>query len=164
MQKRAQVTVFIILGLVVMVVAGLFLLNNQGKGLPSRLASENDLAAVNTEGLAIQGLVNSCLKQKFLQGKGYFGLEKSSTTELERYIETTMPECAGIYGYDKKGLKVQAEEPRAKVTITEQASVADLYYPITVSSGDAKAELQSFSYYFKLESRVTLKQGSDGRT
>ena len=59
MGKRGQVTIFVILGLVVMVASGLFLLNSQEKGLPSRLTSEQELAAVNAEGLAV-----SCQRPK----------------------------------------------------------------------------------------------------
>ncbi|MBI2574303.1 hypothetical protein HYV82_00260 [Candidatus Woesearchaeota archaeon] len=165
MSKRGQVTVFIILGLFVMVVAGLFLLNSQGKDkLPSRLASEQELSTVNAEGLSIQSQVNSCLKQKFLEGKSYFGLEKSAEPELKAYIESTLPQCADFTGFTSKGLKVQAGKPTATVTITEQAAVAEVQYPITVLSGQAKADMSRFGYYMKAESTILLKQGGDGKT
>ncbi|MBI2574305.1 hypothetical protein HYV82_00270, partial [Candidatus Woesearchaeota archaeon] len=60
--------------------------------------------------------------------------------------------------------KVQAGKPTATVTITEQAAVAELMYLITVSSGEAKAELKEFSYSFRPESRIRLTHNSAGRT
>ena len=171
MQKAAQISVFILLGAIVLIGATVFFLAQEQKdGAQKQIADDGSFSG-RIEG--IERFVSSCLESTsyealehvgasggsyplidgaaygdetiayhFLDGKNM----SSSLGEFERSIalavEDNIDFC--IRGFrDFPGIVVKAEDPHARVNIGEGVFIS-LDYPITAISGNERSESSEF--------------------
>ncbi|OGX07631.1 MAG: hypothetical protein A2Z88_10565 [Omnitrophica WOR_2 bacterium GWA2_47_8] len=171
MQKAAQISVFILLGAIVLIGATVFFLAQEQKDAPKEQIADDGSFTGRIEG--IERFVSSCLESTsyealelvgasggfyplidgaafgdetiayhFLDGKNM----SSSLGEFERSIalavEDNIDFCIKDFR-DFPGILVQAEEAHAGVSIGEGISIA-LDYPITAISGNERSESSQF--------------------
>ncbi|MBI3033538.1 hypothetical protein HYY72_00065 [Candidatus Woesearchaeota archaeon] len=153
MHKRGQVTIFIAIGLLIIVLAGIFILATQ----PKKPVSALNQASLEQSGLDVQQYVKTCLQQKLSEAKE-FGLKEQLRQVQEAYIQEQLRQCSDFSEFEKQGLTVKAGEPKAEVILTGQVLMVSVNYPITVRKGDAEISMGKFNEYIKRDSTLQLRQ------
>ncbi len=175
--KKGQVTVFIILGIVLVAVISIvaYVKNSTSnvkreedilKSLPLDIAEIRKSLNECVEPLLSQAVVNIGnyggyvipLENSLATYEGYFTYGyyegkrvlpslEDTGKEISAFIETFMPYCVNFSEYDK--LKVTAKEPVAKVNIFDGVVEVELDYPVIIEKNDKTFKLDQ-PYYAKV--------------
>jgi len=173
LEKRGQVTVFIIVGVIILAVAGLtYLLVNLST--EERLISESE-KALPAEMASVQNYVESCLEQTLEKaliatGKqgGYYVLPEYSSTkahidapfyvyhnvdkmpgierieqEVSVYIEDQLLFC--LQNFQSFPFMIEFEYPQVDTNIVEGRVAVELFYPLEINVGEKVVHLDLFS-------------------
>ncbi|MBI4439189.1 hypothetical protein HY640_04615, partial [Candidatus Woesearchaeota archaeon] len=159
--KKAQLSLFIILGIALLLSAGLLLLT---KEKPKTKTPEAEL---EQEALAVQKYIDQCLQQA-LTGAENTGLREDQKEQQEAiqkaYVQYSMKSCADLKTFEKQGLQTSAKEPEATISLEGNVLAAILKYPVKVRKGQAEITLSAFSHYIKKEASATITQDQYGTT
>lgn len=152
--KKAQITIFIIIGLILLIIIGLALFN---MGLITKLWKKNfrDIGDVD---LSLKSSVQECLKMTgeealkliAIQGrvypKNYFTYRNNKVyyasegiiaieemqDEISTYINDNIKSCTQkiFNDFGERGIEVNEKEPNAKTTISSDSTIISLDYQI----------------------------------
>ncbi|MFA5856385.1 MAG: hypothetical protein WC867_03440 [Candidatus Pacearchaeota archaeon] len=165
MDKRGQLSVFIIIGIIVFISLIIFLVlkNNSNKN--------NEITN------PINQRINECIDITFKEGiryilfqGGYYEAPKESVNfmmfsipyyfkegetkvpdkktienELSKYIIKELPKCLNFSHYENQGYKFEKKEIILKTTLGKE-SILKINYPITVSKDNKNILIKDFSY------------------
>ncbi|MBI2574304.1 hypothetical protein HYV82_00265 [Candidatus Woesearchaeota archaeon] len=155
-KKRAQISVFLIVAVLILVLGGLLLVKtNKPRVLPAY-----DLEGADTE--PVRGTVNLCLKQELIEGAQLYGFNKKD--KIEKHIESEIKSCVDSSALKKQGLDANVGKPLASVDVSGTVYTASLNLPITVSKGSSRTQITSFSATLKREQSVALSNSPEGLT
>ena len=163
MQKRGQVSVFIILGIILLAL-GIFILKLQSTNETAQL-KQNPLSATSIERPAVEEFVNSCLQSTtkialhtIARQGGYYKLPPNSDLgnnvpiyinnsvvyiptieKIEEQISTAitklLPECLGEFKtFEKQGIEIHVSTISTKSKLKQDKVSINLYMPMTISS------------------------------
>ena len=153
MKKRAQITIFIILGLVVLS-SVLFLLYAHSIVQKSEYEVENK-KQVNFESKVgpVENYISSCAKTTLTQAIDAEGLNEN---EIENYINNNLKECVDTSIF--KGLDFSTADVSSEVLISSKSANAHINFPIEIKSGSFTKELREFysSYELIMEGRLPI--------
>ena len=168
MEKKSQVTIFILIALAILIVfLFLFYLNNQKKQI--------QIIDLSSDKAAVSNFVENCLKNTaldalyFVASKGgyyenpepgidyfftqvpyYFYINKNISptlnfveNSLSEYIENNLDFCINNF-VDFPGLEITAGNIKAETQIAQDKVFFNLNYPITIKKGDSRIELTDF--------------------
>lgn len=154
--KRAQLTIFLILG--ILLLAGVFL----------ALYSTDTFAALglgSSPKYIVTSFVEDCLKKT-----GEFGLLKlgeqggeldAETTldevqsSYERFIAVNINKCTNGFGQlQSQGISVTAQDPQANVIFTAKSTDIKLQYPLKITKENNIDEVEAFQVRLPVRFRV----------
>ena len=165
--KRGQITIFIVIGMIVLVAASLlfFTFSEEKKIQPQA-------KIISTS--AITSLVEKCIGSTAQEGifensrqGGYFVLPEHSTTdlfedvpyfvnlsnfpedkilakELGSYIDTVLDFCLDFSTFEKRGYNISSGTPVSKVSLNQNDFNIDTNLPIKIKLGTQTKQLSSF--------------------
>jgi hypothetical protein len=171
MQKKSQITLFIILGILILfVMIFFFMLLDTESGLRQKLRQTQEVPLSQT---SVQVQMESCIRQQAEQvlllmgvGGGNFDFvitENSSQVrmktfyqkgknitpaleDLERTMEQALtlmvPDC--VVGLELPGMTIEEGEPSPDVVFAEEDVFISLRYPLKIEGGDVSANLDKF--------------------
>ena len=168
MNKRGQMTIFIIIGLLVLFLAvfGLYLLGQQEttdvqvptEAQPVKLYIDECLNTIANNGIELIASQGGYLDKKngkeFDEGVIAYGYANSEDvlvtindmeSEIEVYINSALPECIDFKLFEDQGYNFSTEEITSKADILTDKVIIDVRYPIEFSKGTAKYSLERFS-------------------
>lgn len=179
MQKRGQVAIFFMIGLIILIAA--FMLSFSKEPFQEQVTDD--------VGISFNSYVESCLQQvgeeavyeTSLQGGHYFppldGIEFFSVivpiywkdklfdmpsedeieSSLRLYVEDNLDSCLGNFDIFRDfGKEVVPESAVAMVDIRASDVLFEINYPITVVSGDSQQQFEEFGASVELNLRHTL--------
>lgn len=170
--KKAQVTIFIIVGVVILLILGLLLTMNfsspeekpvEASSLQpyvSQCLSENlkeSVHAVGLQGGYLTPPEGSVLIEEpfsvpyFYNGKKAIPRLSFIEKEIAEYVNYMMPLCK-LSVFEEQGFNVNTGEMSVDVKIANNDITAELNYPITLEKGNTTVREESFSA--KFESRL----------
>jgi hypothetical protein len=168
--KRGQITVFIIVGMVVLAVG--FAIFFIGNSQTEKIAAE---VTLDTQPESVKQFVQSCLDNTLEDAivhigdrGGYIYLPDQSTkdallnapyyfqnndlyvplfsdveNQIEQYVEQFLPFC--LQKFSSFSFQVDADQPNVKILATSARVSADLILPLQIHHGDKVTNLESFS-------------------
>ena len=179
MGKRGQVTIFIILGIVVVAIIGFVLVLTQTdipiqRFIPVQTASLSDhiegciedtgnevLNLIGKQGGSVNpglsqpylgdNLAYLCYTNEFLacSNKQPF-LAQHVENEIKNYMNSKLNDCIDLNLFRDKGYTVQASSFTTNVVVGKYNTVVTLDYPITIRKGDITESKQRFSNTFNI--------------
>ncbi|MBI2142199.1 hypothetical protein HYU15_01765 [Candidatus Woesearchaeota archaeon] len=159
-EKRAQISTFIVVALLILVFGGLLIYSGQlGPKKSEEVVSEQvSLSAVAS---SVNVFVNSCLKQesdKAIDKHGY--LVPFSEMGIKHDIELGIPECTeGFKSFKQQGTKVTSGTPMATVSIQPEVVAISLNYPLTITEGNQRSTISEFSYTYDRDRSLQFSNG-----
>ncbi|MBS1267195.1 MAG: hypothetical protein MAG795_01167 [Candidatus Woesearchaeota archaeon] len=155
--KKGEITVFLIIGLIFLVSITLILFNKtQGVVNP-------DLeGTINLKGNqdSLNFLIRSCLEDTANQGVHDYGLRPGVSDGLiENQIKENLAECTdNLNMFRDLGFDITTGEIEVDVEIKEKALLVDLEYPITMVKGDSTIKFKKQNYQLSRIKWEEIKQ------
>ncbi|MEM2138750.1 MAG: hypothetical protein QXM96_01200, partial [Candidatus Woesearchaeota archaeon] len=149
--KKAQITLFLVIGLVVLILVGFFLFSKQ----PLKdIKSENKFDDTTN----IRNYIYKCLEELSYKSIEKYGAENSKTL-IEAYIKDNLKKCVDKNYFINIGFNVVTQEPNVNLVISEDNINFNLYYPLKLTKGSEKIEFNEFQFIFKKETFLITEKG-----
>jgi len=145
MKKGAQITIFIVLGIVLLLTFGLLL--HTSNHLKTRQL-EPEISEITSFDIGpIKAYVSSCLDTSLKEGVLYTGLIEN---DLNNYLTNYIEGCVNLEIFENQGLRIEEGVIESDVQITDRMVLVDLDYPLSISKKQQSAKLDRFSSSLKL--------------
>jgi len=157
MKKEGQVTIFIILGIViVIIIVFLLYLSYSTKNIKLNVLTDYSLSSqINS----VKNYVKNCLTQTLRDGLVTLGLDENLLIE---YINSHLDECINNFAvFQKKDLVISHGTLGSDVYINNQSIIAEIHCPIEIKKKDSTHQLSEFSVSLPRESIGTIKMKNE---
>jgi hypothetical protein len=167
MQKRGQVTIFLIIAVLVIALIAVFFIFREKLGVqsnsleisPIQTKIVSCLESTTEEGIIYIGLQGGYYEVPKNVSKSLFGGEiayyyinslkslpsiEKIESELEEYIEINLENCIDFESIEEQGFNVTQGNVSASVNINEDEIKSDIIYPLLISKGEDKYRLTKF--------------------
>jgi hypothetical protein len=178
MGRKGQLTVFVIMGIVIVILLGFFLFKlNQTKvdELKNQRLGDADLSPISS-------YINLCLEKTskdaviklgeegrlysdaylksqtekiayfYYKGDGYFPATISVVEEdVSRYIKENIGSCIGDYKFSGYDIIDDKEKMKVRSSFNKENLDVSVYYPVKVKKGDAEITITDFTSKFKID-------------
>jgi hypothetical protein len=159
MQKKAQVSVFVIVGVVVVILLGVFLFFSSKNqfGDTESYAKQQYFNAQQTQ---LDTFIYECVRQTTIDAETKLGISESVSGPLiTLYLDNNLPACFDDFKELKKqGYRIETGELKAKVRVLPEQIIAEITYPITAVKGDSEMRFSYRYYEFPRVVMETLNQ------
>jgi exopolysaccharide biosynthesis protein len=154
MGKRGSISLFVILGVFILLVAwGAFV------GRPEISGQVQDEAAFAGVLDRARSYVEVCLEQVTLDAVDAYGFI-GSERKISDHIDSNMLDCLNRFELiSSLGNEVQYDEPISSVILSDNALNVEVYFPITLNSGDKKVTFERFAYNLQRRTSVDVEAG-----
>lgn len=173
MTKRGQITLFIIIGIILLVMIGLVLFTEKEVKVkdvpipadikPVKLYVENCIQSVGPFGLYLIGMQGGFIEPSPIAIRTHYseiayayyeGVEILISlprigSQFSKYIENQLPTCINNFEAFKE-FDITAGEIKANTIFTEKDTIVNVKYPLTIKKGDSITELSDFSATFPI--------------
>lgn len=155
MDKRGQITVFVIIGLVILLTFGfVFLIRSQ---ITENIFGSSYLLSL--EKASLEEHVDSCFESTLKKGYQQVGLDKE---RLESYINVNLYSCVDLSSFEDHGLEISKGNVSSSVSITDKIIFADVDFLIILSREDSSVEVSEFIFTVKRSTSVTIPTDENG--
>jgi len=169
-KNKAQITLYVILGIVIIVLIGLFFL------FRPQIIKPEKISQVPFELQPIKNHIDDCIKTTSLAGLSLIGAQGghifAKTLELETsygnisygyydrkntlptinemqkdisdFLELALPNCIDFSLF--QNFEITAEKLKASTKIAEKEVIIEIKYPISAKTSDSEAQLKNFLY------------------
>src|SRR3989344_3635078 len=118
MERKGQVSLFIIIGLVLIVIAGIVVLET-AKNKASELGQKSSgVSSFSSDRDAIRAQYDGCMESVLLDGISEMFTLDSAEPALEQYIEDNFEACLALSAYSERGFDVTFNNFEATVGIS----------------------------------------------
>ncbi len=178
MQKRGQITIFMIIGIIIIVLVGSLLylrsiLDTTGVEVEGMSKTEKLFAPIkNYITLCLKEVGDSALRKVGISG-GYtyipnnvFKIENTSywynngdvhpplsmiENRIDEYINFNLTKCTNFEVFNSEGFDIEYKQPYANTTIAENNIFIQVDYPIIAKKRGAKKEFSSFNMDYNIK-------------
>ncbi len=168
MNKRGQVTLFIILGLIIIIILGIIF---YFKSIIFSNSDQEKYSSISPQIKTIDEYINNCVKtvgeESILligQQSGYYKLPEKSTensiayylykeklipplstieNSISSYVNVNLDSCIKNFT-DIKGFKFKAEKVSAKASIKDKTVILNVDYPVKITKAKSEYQLSEF--------------------
>ena len=159
MHKKGKITLYIIIGLVLVLSMSTFIYWNN-------LSVQQNLNQDTGTSISFSGLrtsaklyVDDCLEQTTLKAIDEYGLLYSEK-DIANYVDKNLLRCLGYFNdIIDNGYEVTYERPTSTVVINENQLFVDLFFPIVITGGKEEINIEDFQYKFRTTVFVNTPNG-----
>ncbi len=163
--KNAQTSIFVIAGISLLVLLGIFLLVEQNftesPGTPASFSKQQYFSAQQT---VLDTFIQECVKRTTIDAETKLGIsEDISSPLIKEYLLDNLPVCFDDFNeFERQGYKITKGEMTVKVRINYDVMTVDLWHPVKVQKGNS---LIAFNYnYYEFPRTIMEKLNADGLT
>ncbi len=156
MEKRGQVTLFIVLGLVILVIVGVVIylymaVDNPGKKITKPGTFPDQVRTIKKQ-------ISDCLDEVVDAGIWEYGANKDA---LDSFIRSRINDCINLDSYSDLIISPGSIDISVKV-VPLDAIYVTLNYPLTIRKGDFEESFDTFKNTFRLYYEMELDRDSNG--
>ena len=150
-QKRSQITLFLTLGIVIIIMVVFVLITSRysvKKTLGQELLSAKEIIF---DAQPIKIFVYSCLNTVSKDSLENFG-ENYTEDEIEIYVKNNIDACLDFSAFEEQGFNILMKEAKVDVSINENDVVFRMEYPIIIinPASREKTEIKDFIAKYNL--------------
>ncbi|MBN2422016.1 hypothetical protein JXB41_02215 [Candidatus Woesearchaeota archaeon] len=164
MKKRGQLTIFIIIGLLILIVFGLIMCSI-GKSKEELKYEQEKIVNLDAQRESIENFVSICLRRLFEEAKDKFGIDESQKGNYINYIKENIMDCVDFDLLESGGLDVYpGVDINPEVDITENVAYVKLNWKLTLKKAGSEIILDEFTYSFPRVFEIELPLDPSGKT
>ncbi len=165
MRNKGQVSIFIIVGIVLVLVVSLFLMkinNDKSKDIETGIGDESVFSSNLDRMISFR---QSCVEESIKTAITEYGLFQDDSVEqqLKASIEYELTKCLNMNFFSDWGYEVTIFRPFVNVEINDETITVSGSYPIRVSDEDNKEDTNTFSYTFDKSTQKSFKTDKKGK-
>lgn len=147
MKKAQAVSLFLIVGVVLLITFGIFFylrisINKQSSDISTNF---------ETQKVQLASQIQDCVRIETKEAVNLYGLNYwSSKEEIEYYIESNLDDCIDFEAFENAGLRIEKEEIKANTTKSGNYLEVKVKYLITLSNKISSAEIENFIYNMEI--------------
>ena len=147
MKKKAQISIYVIIGILVLIVlSSLFFVKQTAQ--ETQLAQSQYVFEMGPKQSSLESLIGECVKQNVIQGEILYGLRRDwSPDRIKSYIEQKLPTCIDSFAKEQK-YKTNYGEINVGVEIDQEALMVYVNYPMEFSKKDSLLRFEQQEYKF----------------
>ena len=163
MTQKAQLTVFIVLGLVILSVFALAMYVRV-QTVETRVGSLEQQVDLQGERTALKLMVDDCLKQKTVRAIELYGINPDEETEglITAFVEYEIGPCLDLEQFRKAGFEIDQDAGYAATEISEGALSVELHLPLTLASAESRVSVEDFSFTLQKTRYISLPTDDQG--
>ena len=161
-KKRAQITIFIILGLVLLAVVS-FAIYLRINVVEDRVGDLEQQVELSTQRTTLNLIVDGCLRTKAVQAIELYGVDESAEQLITNFIEYEILTCIDVSTFTNEGIRVYNEEGSVTTEVSDDAVVIELHLPLTLVKENSQVTLDDFAFTLQKVRHVTLPTDDNGR-
>ncbi len=159
--KGQGVTLFIVLGIVILAVVGLlFGVRNAMQDSTEAPLGQADLDATQN---SLEKQIDICLMDKVREGMDYYGALPDAQEQIRAYVEREVPRCVDLVFYESQGLTIKSAAFSANVLVSSNAVIVGAQYPLEIADADGTAKVRDFGYNVEIVTSEELSYDAGGR-
>ena len=162
MKKRAQVTVYVLIGLAIVFAFGFLLYARDVSIDRFSIAEVGEGVELAGQKTALKSYIESCIEQKTKEAIDLCGLKESSEGLIRDYVEANLIACIDFAAFEDQGLTIERNNGFAVVDITDDAVLVDVYYPVTIIKDGSRDEMSRYRFYMARAEQEVLPLDQDG--
>ncbi|MBN2367752.1 hypothetical protein JXC34_01940 [Candidatus Woesearchaeota archaeon] len=143
MNRKSQAALFVIIGLTIVIALGYFFFRSSNKAADEISFSGSSSFQATRDSL--YNFASACLKELSSEAIDQYGLENSEA-RIRNHILANIDTCIDFSIYEKQGFDIEKGTPRVDFEATDHRVIISLTYPMTLSRGGGKFQLEEFSY------------------
>jgi hypothetical protein len=147
MGKKSQISIFVIIGLLIVVILGSFIVirNINQKSL---LSGSDYLFEMGARQSALESVISECVKQHVIQGEILYGLRMDwSPQHIESHIKNNLHTCIDSFAKEQR-YRAYYGELDVDIKIDREALTAEIIYPMQFSSQNTLLRFVKQEYRF----------------
>ena len=162
-ERRAQLTTFIIVGLVMVAVFALAIYVRV-QTVETRVGSLQQQVDLQAERTTLKLMVDDCLRQKSIKAIELYGLNPDDETQhlITSFVEYEVVPCLDVQQFVNAGFGIQQGAGYAATTISEGAVEVKLHLPLTLRKGLASTVVEDFSFTLQKVRYINLPTDDSG--
>jgi len=149
MEKKGQITLFIIFGIIFIFITMFFLLSQL------RTITEPEIRS-SVDSKTIKLFAESCIKSTLEQG--LFDVGYANLQTLENYMNNNIPICTnGFTAF--QGVKITEKGITSEIylTLNNHTIITNIKYPLTIKKQSSISKISDFYLSYDLESEINLQ-------
>ncbi len=149
-QTKAQATVFIIAGIVLIALLALILLYNSKSTKNTQIGNQEQTLSGTVDQQYLNTLMHKCVKETVVEAQKRYGIDtRTSPPLMVVYIKAALPACLNNFkDFEKEGFSVKKGALNANVKITTDSLVTEVKYPIVMKKRGTTLTFDTTSYTF----------------
>lgn len=159
MEKKSQLTLFITIGLVFLLMIGIMF------GVATLIAKKQMAGQViSPEPDALKDMMHNCLRTNVRTAVAKFSVHKSSEPDIQRFVARELPTCLESGEFEEKGLDIVTGQIRVDVEISDASVFVSVSYPIEITSRGSVTRFASLNFYMPKSQIRTAYFDANGLT
>ncbi len=160
-RKLGQVTIFIAVGLVILMVASLALYLRM-QLVETRVGTLEQQVELSSQRTSLKLMVDSCLRDKAVKGVELYGMGEDAERLITSFIEYEMLPCIDVSPFTEEGIRVYNEEGSVTTDISENAVSVRMHLPLHLVAEDSEATVEDFAFTLQKIRYVNLPTDQEG--
>jgi hypothetical protein len=146
--KKGSITLFVIIGLVIVIIGSLIMLRIDKSDTPG--------IGLSSEKTNTKYYIDTCLDYTTTQAVELYGF--SSEEEISLHVNSKLLPCLGDFKF-VKGYEVNYGIPKSNVIINDEVVFVDLNFPVELKKENSRIELEEFQYSLKRTNMYKVRKG-----
>jgi hypothetical protein len=161
MAKKSQVSIFIIMGLMIILVTGFFVFRNRQMTKIQYTSKIEETFSFSNIRVDASSYINLCIKESVVKAIEEKGVLLDEIAEYESLVSSKISECSeGLFAQlEKKGYEIVKGDIDIEFEIGSHTIYVGIFYPITIQNQNQKVIFEDFHYTFDRISRVKIPGG-----
>ena len=163
MSNKGQISVFVIIGIIIVIIIGFFALSNiKTQQQDLELESQNALSFSEIR-VNLEAYIKSCIRDFVEKNMEDTGIREDTLTEYENLVSLNVEECANdlLSRLKEQQYTISQGEINTNIEINDETVVITLTYPITIEKNNQRIDYKIFQETFD---RTNTEHIPDGVT
>ena len=161
MSNKGQISVFVIIGIIIVIIIGFFALSNiKTQQQDLELESQNALSFSEIR-VNLEAYIKSCIRDFVEKNMEDTGIREDTLTEYENLVSLNVEECANdlLSRLKEQQYTISQGEINTNIEINDETVVITLTYPITIEKNNQRIDYKIFQETFDRTNTEHIPEG-----
>ncbi|NTV24337.1 MAG: hypothetical protein HGA85_08290 [Nanoarchaeota archaeon] len=157
MDKKGQLTLIIIVGVVLLIIVGAFLMGKQ----PIRDSGKEVSIALDKK--AFQTNLELCSKEAAVKANAEIGIREDKKAQYEQFFLQKLESCVSpyLYGLRGQGFTLEVSPMAADVMFNEETINIELTGKLAIKKGESLFSIEKYTYTFPRSEKINIVKEKD---